>query len=79
MLVETKGAIPNTFMHSFKDNIRLTSENDQLRKIIKDCKQLIVDEREFNAKLANKKEEKNKKLKNEIEEMKNKFYWVEQQ
>jgi hypothetical protein len=33
MLIESKGAIPNTFMHAFKDIIRLTNENDQLRKI----------------------------------------------
>jgi hypothetical protein len=28
MLIETKGAIANTYMHAFKDNLRLTNEND---------------------------------------------------
>ena len=28
MLVETKGAIANTYMHAFKDNLKLTNEID---------------------------------------------------
>jgi hypothetical protein len=28
MLIETKGAIANTYMHAFKDILRLTNEND---------------------------------------------------
>ncbi len=85
MLVETKGAIANTYMHAFKDILRLTNEIDQLRNITKDYLHVkkIIDENEFvkklakdkdlqNTKLAIEKEEEIKKLKNEMEEIKKK-------
>jgi hypothetical protein len=81
MLVETKGAIANTFMHAFKDNLRLTNENDQLRNITKDYSHVkkIIDENEFVKKLAKDKDRQIKdkdrqitKLANEMEEMKKK-------
>ncbi len=80
MLVETKGAIANSYMHAYKDILRLTNEIDQLRNITKDYSHVkkIIDENEFVkklakdkerqiAKLANEHEEEIKKLKNEME------------
>ena len=69
MLVETKGAIANTFMHAFKDNLRLTNENDQLRNITKDYSHVkkIIDENEFVKKLAKDKDLQIRKLANEHE------------
>ena len=48
LLVESKGAIPNTFMHAFQDILRLTDENDQLLKITKDYSHVkkIIEENE---------------------------------
>ena len=69
MLVETKGAIANTFMHAFKDNLRLTNENDQLRNITKDYSHVkkIIDENEFVKKLAKDRLRQITKLANEHE------------
>ena len=30
LLIESKGAIPNSYMHAFKDNLKLTNEVKQL-------------------------------------------------
>ena len=47
MLVETKGDIPNTFMHAFEDNKRQTNEIEHLKKITKDYSEVnkkVIDE-----------------------------------
>jgi hypothetical protein len=48
MLIKTKGAIPNNFLHALQDILRLTSENELLQKITKDYSHVkkIVDENE---------------------------------
>ena len=33
LLIETKGAIPNSYMHALKVNLELTNENDQNKTI----------------------------------------------
>ena len=59
MLIETKGAIPNTFMHALQDNVRLTQENEQLQKITKDSSQIkqLIDENEQVKKLVKEKDQ----------------------
>ena len=46
LLIKSKGAIPNSFMHAFNDNLKLTNENEQLQKITKDYTQVkkLIDE-----------------------------------
>jgi hypothetical protein len=58
MLIESKGAIPNTFMQAFKENKSLANEIDELRKITKDYSHV------------KKIMEENKKLKKEMQAMK---------
>ena len=36
LLIETKGAVPKSYMHALKDNLKLNNENEQLKKITKD-------------------------------------------
>lgn len=36
LLIETKGAIPNSYMHALKDNLKLINENELAKKIAKD-------------------------------------------
>lgn len=42
LLIETKGAIPNSYMHALKDNLKLINENEQAKKIAKDKDELIT-------------------------------------
>ena len=69
MLIETKGAIANTYMHAFKDILRLTNENDQLRNITKNYSHVkkIIEENEFLKKLAKEKDRQIAQLANEHE------------
>ena len=48
LLIETKGAIPNSYMHALNDIKKLTNENEQLQKITKDYTQVkkLIDENE---------------------------------
>ncbi len=41
MLIETKGAIPNSYMHAFKENIKLINENEQVKKLVNDKEEQI--------------------------------------
>ena len=69
MLIKTKGAIPNTFMHALQDNLRLTNEVEKLRKNTNDesAVKKLIDENEQVKKLAKLKEEEIKNLTNEME------------
>ena len=48
MLIETHGAIPSSYMHALKDNLKLTYENEQLQKMVKDYAQVkkLIEENE---------------------------------
>ena len=48
LLIKTKGAIPNSYMHALNDNLRQANEIEQLKKITKDYSQVkkLIDEME---------------------------------
>ena len=72
MLVETKGDIPNTFMHAFEDNKRLTNEIEHFQKVTKDYSEVkkIIDENEQLKKVTKDFSEVNKNLNDENEQLK---------
>ena len=72
MLIETQGAIPNTFMHAFKDNLRQTNEIEHLKKITQDYSNVkkLIDENEQVKKLSKYKDQQITKLANERDQAK---------
>ena len=72
LLIETKGAIPETYMQALKDNLQLINENEQAKKLNKDkdeqIKKLTTEKDQEIKKLATEKDQEIKKLVIEMEE-----------
>ena len=54
LLIATKGAIPNSYMHALKDNLKLTHENQELKetkKIAEELQKVVEDQKKEIARL----------------------------